>query len=358
MKACYANLLLAGALAGISCAAGAQQSGITIYGIVDIGVTRVSDANGKPLLLLDSGVMQGNRLGFKGVEDLGDGVQALFQLENGFSLDTGALGQGGLMFGRQAWIGLMDARLGTLSAGRQYDFMTDLERFYTPTWSAGGYANHPLDNDRLSGQRVDNSIKYMTSAFAGIQLGAMLGLAEGTDSLRGQNRSYSFTALYENGAFGAGAAYTAVSGRTLDIAAIVGASEAVNVGGDSQRVWGAGAKYAFSQVTVYGLYSQAVYRGSSSAMHALFRNYDLGIAYRAAAGDVYGVGYVYTTLAAKKYGQLNLTADHFLSARSDIYAQVILQQARGAGASANIISLPAAAGNRQLLLRIGMRHKF
>jgi hypothetical protein len=63
---------------------------------------------------------QGSRWGMRGTEDLGGGLKAIFLLENGFDASTGKLWQGGLEFGRQAWVGLSSARLGTVSLGRQY----------------------------------------------------------------------------------------------------------------------------------------------------------------------------------------------------------------------------------------------
>ena len=58
---------------------------------------------------ITSGVGAGSRLGFKGSEDLGGGHSAIFLLENGFQADTGAMGQGGLLFGRQIYVGLQGA---------------------------------------------------------------------------------------------------------------------------------------------------------------------------------------------------------------------------------------------------------
>ena len=55
---------------------------------------------------LYQGNLQGSRWGLKGTEDLGGGLKAIFQLENGFDVNNGKLGQGGLLFGRQAYVGL------------------------------------------------------------------------------------------------------------------------------------------------------------------------------------------------------------------------------------------------------------
>ena len=90
------------------------QSNVLIYGVIDYGLNFVNDAQtaasggrtGSHQYAMSSSIMQGNRLGFRGTEDLGGGYQAIFLLENGFDIGTGALGQGGNLFGRQAYVGL------------------------------------------------------------------------------------------------------------------------------------------------------------------------------------------------------------------------------------------------------------
>jgi len=65
---------------------------------------------------MDTAVAQGSRIGFKGVEDLGGGLTALFTIENGFNADTGQAAQGGLLFGRTAIVGLSGSK-GTVYLG-------------------------------------------------------------------------------------------------------------------------------------------------------------------------------------------------------------------------------------------------
>ncbi|MDR3098820.1 MAG: porin [Paraburkholderia sp.] len=342
------------------CQSARAASSLTLYGIVDAGLTWASNEGGAQNIFLDTGVMQGNRLGFRGVEDLGGGWQANFQLENGFSIGTGAAGQGGLLFGRQAWAGLSSTDYGSLKLGRQYDFFTDtLEAYYTPTWSAGGYANNPLDNDRMSGQRVNNAVKYLSPAFGGVQFGAMYGFSNLAGNFNGPGRTYSFTATWTRGGFSAGAAYTEVSGTTLDIAPLVGSSTPQLIGGRYLRDWGAGMSYALNSLTFYGVYSQALYVARDGQLqNQMFRNYQAGVAWQVRPDLTAGPGYGLTTLGPKKYHQLNLTIDYFLSKRSDVYAQAIIQHASGAGATADVISLPASSSADQILLRVGLREKF
>src|SRR3954451_17223564 len=95
------------ALLGAAGAAHAQSS-VTLYGLIDESIQYVgqADRNNNHLVQMFAGNIQGNRFGLKGTEDLGGGLKAIFQLENGFDVNSGKLGQGGLMFGRQAYVGL------------------------------------------------------------------------------------------------------------------------------------------------------------------------------------------------------------------------------------------------------------
>ena len=74
---------------------------------------------------LSTGNLSGSRWGIKGKEELGNGLAAIFQLEDGFDITNGTSGQGGRLFGRQAYVGLSDTRFGTVTLGRQYDSVVD-----------------------------------------------------------------------------------------------------------------------------------------------------------------------------------------------------------------------------------------
>ncbi|HLX01286.1 MAG TPA: porin, partial [Trinickia sp.] len=118
-------------------AAGAAhaQSSVTLYGTIDTSLTYVHNAaknsqgqsqNLWALGNASDGDLSGTRWGLKGAEDLGGGLKAIFQLENGFNPSTGQLGQGGREFGRQAFVGLDSDKFGTFTLGRQYDPLVDM----------------------------------------------------------------------------------------------------------------------------------------------------------------------------------------------------------------------------------------
>src|SRR5258708_39891884 len=99
MKKSLLALAALGAFAGVAHA----QSSVTLYGIIDEGFNINTNSGGHHLYNLSSGVLQGSRFGLRGTEDLGGCLKAIFVLENGFAVNNGRLGQGGLLFCRQAY---------------------------------------------------------------------------------------------------------------------------------------------------------------------------------------------------------------------------------------------------------------
>jgi predicted porin len=177
------------------------QSSVTIYGIVDL--SGEYDSGHSKLVEIQSGNNYGSRLGFKGSEDLGGGYFADFVLEGGINVDTGSSGQGGTLFGRQAF-GALRTPYGTLSAGRQYSSIYVLtsefsEFFNSPSGAstaviggfAGGYepvrgssatAVPPATGASVNGDpgRVNNTLRYTTPSFGGLKASALYGLGEVT----------------------------------------------------------------------------------------------------------------------------------------------------------------------------------
>ena len=124
------KILLAAAIASLFSVTAYAQSSVTLYGVLDEGVQFSSNTKnvvngvnvgGRQVVLDSTSGEQGSRWGLKGAEDLGGGLMAVFTLESGINLNTGALGQGGTEFGRQAFVGLSSSQYGALTLGRQYD---------------------------------------------------------------------------------------------------------------------------------------------------------------------------------------------------------------------------------------------
>lgn len=110
--------IIAAAILAAGAGAASAQSGVTIYGIADAGLVRESGGVAN-YTKLSSGVASASRIGFRGVEDLGGGMAAIYTLETGYRIDTGDVDAAGTIFNRQAFVGLKNGA-GTLTLGRQY----------------------------------------------------------------------------------------------------------------------------------------------------------------------------------------------------------------------------------------------
>lgn len=163
-------LVLAAATCALASGAAHAQS-VTLYGLIDTGIEYVSHANtnGNGLTRIPSvtGTLP-SRWGLRGAEDLGNGMKAVFTLESGFNTDTGTSGQGGRLFGRQAWVGLA-SDYGTVTLGRQYS-MVFLSLADADILGPSQYAIGSLDA-YIPNARTDNTIAYK-GTFSGLTVGA------------------------------------------------------------------------------------------------------------------------------------------------------------------------------------------
>jgi len=193
------SLLALAVLTAVSGAAFAQSS-VTLYGKVDLGMVLDSGgANGKSIRL-DSGVTGGSRIGFKGVEDLGGGMKAAFQLETGYCADSAAgapnfcTGSNQFM-GRQAH-GDLTGAFGALSAGRQYSIgfnnLSTIDPFGT---GFAGQINNIVDP---SGIRLNNSVTYATPNMGGFVGSAEVAFGEQTGNWQA-NRETGAGLTYASG---------------------------------------------------------------------------------------------------------------------------------------------------------------
>lgn len=171
MKRFLPSLALAALTAGSAHAQTAPASSVTLYGLIDTGVeylTNVGPARDNLTRMPGLTGSLPSRFGFRGTEDLGGGLRALFTLEGGFGPDTGVSNQGGRFFGRQAWVGL-GGGWGTVSLGRNYS-MLYWGVFDGDLLGPNAFGLGSLDS-YIPNTRVDNSIAYR-GTFSGLTLGA------------------------------------------------------------------------------------------------------------------------------------------------------------------------------------------
>ncbi|MPQ57839.1 porin [Duganella sp. FT27W] len=153
-----------GAVALMACvgaSAAMAQSSVTVYGLLDTGVVHTTNANAAGDSVTKMPSLTGSfpsRIGFRGAEDLGDGLQLVFTLEAGLTMDSGSMGQGNRLFGRQASVGLKGA-FGTVTLGRQIN-MTYIAGMKSDVMGPNLFAIGSID-PYLPNARSDNAIGYL-----------------------------------------------------------------------------------------------------------------------------------------------------------------------------------------------------
>ncbi|WP_454830086.1 porin [Paraburkholderia xenovorans] len=347
-------------LAGMTSVHAYAQSSVTLYGILDGGVTYVSNQGGSHNVMSDSGIMQANRWGLLGSEDLGGGLKAIFQLENGFSLNDGSM-MSNLEFGRLAVVGFSSETYGKLTLGRQWDFMSDYLVEDTVALRGGtAYSFHLFDADRIAGERLSNAVKYMSPVIGGLTFGGMYGFSNVAGAFGGTPtapRAVSFGAQYSHGPLVISAAYTNVNGQFGSLASIT-------LGGNATRTMGLGARYSFTKLVVFGNATTTRVTNTPAYGNAVINNYEIGGDYSLTPSIRYSGGYTYTTFNHSDFHQFNAAIHYLLSVRTDVYLGLNFQHTdSNTGAGMFLIATPgsfagfSSTGN-QFAARVGIRHHF
>jgi GBP family porin len=226
MKKSLIALAVLGAFAG----AASAQSSVTLYGIVDVNLQRTDPKAGtttdpQATTGVNGGHLAGNRWGLRGSEDLGGGMRAIFQLESGFSIDTGTSAQGGRLFGRQAYAGLAGG-FGTLVAGRIATFSSGTGAFdkfgaLDPFRTGYGIGGFQATFSSANSYRFDNTIAYLTPTMGGFSAGiGHTFRVDGSEQAGGSGNNNNGQIMYVN--FSAGPLYGVITYDRLKIGEVAG----------------------------------------------------------------------------------------------------------------------------------------
>ncbi|RAR56419.1 putative porin [Paraburkholderia unamae] len=382
------------ALGATSCITGAAhaQSSVTLYGIVDEGIIFNSNSGGNRQYYMASGVLSGSRFGFRGVEDLGGGLKAVMTLENGFDVNSGKLGQGGLMFGRQAFVGLASDRYGSLLFGRQFDSAVD---FVGPLGFAalyGGYITATVgDMDNFAiGNRLNNVIKYLSADYGGFTFGGLYSPG-GVAGDFSRNEAWGVGAGYTRGPLRVGVSFTDLHDPNVSFygTSVAGATAATNnmasvatrgfASAAEQQNAAAAVSYTIAATTVSGTWSHVTFKDMSGVVGVLnpaglsgsvtFNNFAIALKYQWTPALLTAAQFARMTgssVAGKQgaaYNQVDIAADYLLSKRTDVYFTAVYQTASGtqsdgkpAVAAINVIS--PSSTSHQAAVRFAIRHRF
>lgn len=367
------------------------QSSVELYGSIDGGIGylhNVVAADGSTAsnqVRFINGLLHGNRWGFRGSEDLGGGLKAIFLLEDGFDLGTGNFNQGGREFGRQAFMGLTSTKLGSLTLGRQYDPNVDLILPLTADAVYGKSFGTPGDVDNYDDTvRINNSIKYASPSYGGFTYELMYGFG-GVAGSTGAGQMYGAGAAYAHEPFTVAAAYYHASGgntvvngvRTWTSSSDSFFNTAINQGYESAAsvsISRVGVNYAKDALTVGMTYSNVQYAADASSVFTRTENFNVVTAYtqyKVTRSSVAALNYNFTKSsgdASATYNQVNVGYDYSLSKATELYALAGWQKANGStlNTSGKVVAATASIGSFEVnsgtdtqgLVAIGIRHRF
>lgn len=409
------NSVAAFSLLALACGSAWAQSSVTLYGIIDLGVTRVSGLPGGSVNQLNSGIMDGSRLGVRVNEDLGGGWRALATMEHRLEADTGAgsnrppsgsalperlsrasnlglpvqlqpvvsavagnVGAGvgvnlnNTFWDRQIFVGLVTP-VGAVLAGRQYTPAYEISATFDTlgtqsSLAAGQVATLPAGFDI----RLSNSLAYRIQQ-GGFSASAMVAAREGSSTT---GRFGGLMALYKGERFSVGAGYNTrdnEAGQKSLTNFVLGAS--VNVGPGTLSVMGAtiedenpsGLSGLPAQLTPQvGAANAAVV--SNAFVNALRQDARLAhIGYKLPF-DRNTVYLAYTQLDDTRAPNADTRSfgaaySYALSKRTDISAVVTRFDNSGLGQAAPggagyLGGITASAGSDSTSLALGVRHRF
>jgi len=317
------------------------QSNVTIYGIVDMSLQSAHTGTGSTTRM-DSSAVAPSRIGFQGTEDLGDGLAAVFRLENGFNADTGAIAGNGALFNRESWVGLRGS-LGQIQAGVNYSpLFTSYVTYSQGDLNTLGWGNATNNFVYVPVARLSNSIRYVSPSMGGVTVRAVYALGTEGSPPRTLGDTASLGLNYKAGAFSADIDYL-----QQKYANTTSTTAPVNLG----RYYLLGASYDFGFVKPAFLYQ--IHRGNpdpSAAVSSTYANpnnqfYEIDLTVPRVAGGSLLLSFGQYKLKANSNGNANsygIRYDYSLSKRTGLYAGV--SEIRNGSAAAFTVNNAAGAG--------------
>jgi len=333
--------ILAAALFAILPVAAQAQTNVQMYGIMDAAVSRqdTGTPGQKGTWVVNSGNQSSSRLGFRGTEDLGDGLKAMFNIEAGVALDTGAADSS--LFGRRSVVGLQ-GNFGLITVGREYSPIAAVAAM-SDIFGQGFYGSNLSAFTRLT-RRLSNSVNYKSSAWNGLRGYLAYSAGENLTGIGPSGNLYGAAVEYNLGDLGLSAGYHEI--------------KRLATGNDKEMAFG--AAYKLGQFEFKGGYLVKNEVGPNNK----FEQYNLGAAYTLDANKFY-FNYQNDKLENGAKGKAYAVAySYSLSKRTNLYASYATLDNNNLGvfglSSSSVAIAPAATalGGDPKVLSLGMRHSF
>ena len=326
------------------------QSAVTLFGTLDVNARYVKNGDNS-LKSLSSDGNSSSRFGVRGVEDLGDGLQAGFWLESGVSADQGSAGDSTRFWNRRSTVSIL-GNFGEVRAGRDtvptYLGASDYDAFGTNGVATG---EKFITTNKLGAasvdtfKRADNQISYFTpNTLGGFYGRASVAAGEGTAGKK-----------YVGGRAG-------YAKGPLDVSLSYGQTTVAptSTGDDKYKMFAAGASYDLSVVKLSGYYAQTKFGAQKLGV------FNLGAQVPVSQAGVVRVSYINANASglgtdSNDARQFALGYVHNLSKRTAVYATVAKVNNSGTAAY-NVVSssaLPSLAGGLTSTgYEMGVRHSF
>ena len=342
--------IIALAIAGLASTAAFAQSNVTIYGRADLGgVYRFGDSGGvadtEGKYEIASGIQAGSRIGFKGVEDLGNGLKALFEVEYGMSMDQNTGGNKAATWtNRHSYVGLTGG-FGTVVGGHLDGVRYGVFNTYDP-FAGGTVAN--FTQMTIQVDRASNAVAYISPKFSGFGLVLAYGTAINAAESDGNNTDSSLQTImgtYDNGPITARLDYEQVT--------------TPGTSGNKTWVATAGASYDFGVVKLSALLDQIKNEDTNLKQQAWLIGASAPVgkfALKAVVGGVKNKADGVSDADSIKWG---LGLDYNLSKRTNLYANYgQISNDDGATIALNQAANSNQAGYGTAGFDFGIAHKF
>ena len=348
--------LIALAVLAASGAAMAQSS-VTLYGVLDTGLT-YSKGEESVYGMTHLGGNVNSRLGFRGVEDLGNGLKATFNLEAGMGVDDGTdyFTDNGMAFRRTSTVGLQGS-FGEVRLGRMLTSSYLAVSRYDAFGDTGIGASLAWKRDYAA--RSENAISYSSPNFSGFKFGAEYGFGERKSAAN--NRYVGLAGTYDNGPLSLGLGYDyANRGHNNDALKADGITP---VNAPNLTTWQLGGAYNFGVAKVMGFYKNTKEEAPGAANSIKLKTFGLGVSAPVGAAGEVKASYNNHKLSDKngKAQQLSLGYVHNLSKRTALYGTYAYLKNKDGVVFGGLNGAMPGAGldsGKQHGLQAGIRHAF
>lgn len=372
--------IIALAVAGLASTAAFAQTNVTIYGVADAAfvytntnggnTANTANQNGRDKFAIENGGLAGSRIGFKGTEDLGNGLKAVFVLEYALAIDANSgIGNTGGLNSRQSYVGL-STKAGDVTLGRQY-----APGYYTlamdalaasPALSVVDAAQAAAGTSirGTSPSRWNNSVNYKTANMGGFSAQAIYAMGEYNNEIA-MGESYGIGLDYAAGPVAVKYVYQNASGNmggTLAIGTPTGTTPATNNGATQEHYVGASYDLKVVKLMTSAQIMDKGNRTNAGGQAAEGAVYQFGAVVPVGKGKIHA-SYAYADLNSAsrqgpgtyvgEYQGVSVAYTHGLSKRTTLYTGLRYQDMDSKANSAH-----AGAGAITTVFGAGINHTF